>query len=260
MNSKIFLLLIIASIGLFSCDEDYELNKTVIDEIIFHENVDQVGKYIYNRDGSVKRYEFHFDNKFLEYTDYLYSGNKLITRNYYEKRSDGNFTIFAHDTFAYNSEEQLTQAILNEDSPGEAIYELTWDGSRVSRIDYTTFSSGVAYQSFYTIVYDERGNATTITYFYLDGGQQILNFILECEYDDHVNPLAELSAPYEYLLAGPNNVIRQTQRSSVDDVPYAIHDIEYDYNELDMPVQKNEQINLHGDISNIQVKYLYKKI
>lgn len=133
MKAKIYSFLIFI-VSLTSCEEDTSLNKMVLDKIIYHENADQVGIYQYHQNGLIKRYEYHFDNILLYYTDYAYSGDKLSSKKIYEKTIAGDYKLLQQDI--YNYEFGRLKSVYMGDSQ-ENIFSFTWDGEKITRVDYS---------------------------------------------------------------------------------------------------------------------------
>lgn len=254
---NVFLVALLAC--LLSCDEDDFLDKTVIDKIVFHENADQVGVFKYLKTGRIKTYEYHFDNVLVQYTDYKYDGNNLVAKIYYEITNSGTFEVIAEDSFTYNSDGAIQTAIIDKARPTQASYAFTWANGNLSRIDRSSSSLGAPYHSFSEIVYDAHGNALKETYYNLVNDIAELSYLVAYEYDDKINPLREFADPFDVVANSPNNVVKKIQRSTVDSEPYAVTDITYNY-DSDMPILKDEKINLYSDVTEIQTKFFYRKI
>jgi hypothetical protein len=230
-----------------------------LDEIIFHENADQIGKYQYHPNGLIKRYEFRFEGKLEEYTDYLYSGNKLNSKKTYQITIDGNYQLIRTDTFAYDASGNIEVVYFDKDGSLETIYSFTWEDEKVTRVDYSSAWTGVFHMNFYEIEYDNLGNASKMTYFNNDA-EPVLSFIVEYEYDDNVNPLRGMTELKDCMSRNPNNVRKISQRSNQESPPHSVTEIEYTYNEFGLPQKKVEVTDSYGDISSSTVKFLYRRM
>ncbi|MBL7858806.1 MAG: hypothetical protein JNM57_14045 [Cyclobacteriaceae bacterium] len=263
MSAKLFRFVLMAFVlvGISSCEKDEALNKRVLDKIIFHENVDQVGKYVYNSDGKIMRYEYYFDKQLVEYYDFIYNREgKLVTKAYFEKKASGAFVKIYEDVLTYNASGQNDKITLG--GPAGTKYFITWDGDKISRIDYITSYFGVEHRSFFVLEYDANKNVSQTTYYTIEGEDEIFNFVVNYEYDEKDNPKANFPDPYDLInnYNTPNNVVKIIQRSTLDGIPHTITDIVYQYNEFNLPTEKTETINSYGSVSEIHNKFFYKII
>ena len=260
MKTQILASLFIA-LQLISCrDDDTSLNKTVIDKIVYHENVDQIGSFEYNPNGSIRRYNYNFNGAVVQYTDFVYSDGKLSSKVYFEKNGAGAFEIIRRDLFVYDGGGNLSQLTQDKDGASEYVYDFTWTDGRISRVDYTHSSFGENYHSFIENQYDFKGNVQRQMYFDIVDDQSVLSSVVDYEYDDKTNPLVEFAQPNDVVLRSPNNVLKQTQRANPGADAFATHEISYTYNAALLPEQKTEVITLYGDVTESVVKIFYKKI
>ena len=244
-----------------SCrNDDTSLNKVVLDKIVYHENADQIGVFEYNSNGSIRRYNYNFNGPTVQYTDFVYSDNKLSSKVHFEKNNNGSFDIISRDVFTYANDGKLEQVIKDKDGAAEYVYDFTWSDDQISRVDYRRSSLGVEYHSFIENQYDGNGNVIRQMYFDIVDDQTKLSAVLDLEYDDKTNPLADFADPNDLVLRSPNNVSKKVQRSNPGAEAYATHIITYNYNAAELPEEKTEIATLYGDVTESYVKIFYKKI
>ncbi len=266
MKIKNLLYLATLLLILSSCKDDDFLNKLVLDKIVYHENVDQIGQFKYNSDGKIQQYQDFFNNKQTSYIDYKYSDGSLKERDYFSTYSGGDsFIQTQSQLFSYTANGELHKAYVDDSAQDVSeIYTYTWVDGNVSKVEIASQGSS-RLEKFYEMQYDANGNVVKRLFYVLEDDSFILYYILEYEYDNKINPLFALGEPIDLLTSipnniSPNNVIKILQRVNEDKDPYAITEMEYTYNEFDLPVTKKETINLFNQLSETNTKYFYKKI
>ncbi len=268
MNIKTLLYLIIILITAASCNDDHFLNKLVLDKVVYHENIDQIGQFKYNSNGTVQRYEYYFDNNKDEYLDYLYSNGKLSAKNYYHKLSNTDnspYLLTQTQLFTYSPNGEIAKAYLDTENVSY-VYSFVWSNGEIVKIEVSYHSESSATESTYEMQYDVNGNVIKRLFYTANEDNTLtLDYIVEYEYDNKINPLFESNDPIDLLSStpnniSPNNVVKMVQRSSEDSEPYYIEEIEYIYNEFDLPVEKTESIIMDGQESGSTIKFFYKKI
>lgn len=245
---------------LTSCEDDTFLDRTVLDKIVFHENVDQVGTYQYHSNGLLKKYLYTFNGSEVEYTDYHYNGEKLASRTIYQVDNNGEFDLVRTDVFTYHTDGNLSEMTNSYFGTTEDTYSFSWQNKNVIRIDRTSVSSMGVQKDFYELEYDNQGNVSKAFFYDNNGEVPELGFILEYEYDDKVNPQRDAHEPVIHELRSVNNAIKIIQRQDRDSEPYAVTTRAYTYNSLDLPTEKKEVITLYGSVYEKINKYFYKKI
>lgn len=65
-------------------------SRIVLDSILYHENVNQYGKYHYEN-GMISKCEYYFDDKLVDYQEYVRQSGLLRTIETWEKQTDGTF-------------------------------------------------------------------------------------------------------------------------------------------------------------------------
>jgi hypothetical protein len=255
-------------LSLLSCKDDDLLNKLVLDKIVYHENVDQVGQFKYYSHGSIQQYQYYFDNKKIDYTNYLYKNGRLISKEFYTKlnnSADSPYVLTNTTLFTYYQTGEIARAYLERTlSETTDVYKYTWRNGNATKVEIV-YDSTPSTQSIYEMQYDANGNVIKRLHFIVDNDVPTLDFVIEYEYDNKINPLFELHEPIDLLTdtpknISPNNVVKSVQRLTEDGEAYSTTEIEYTYNEFDLPVEKIEFTNLNGQESESIVKFLYKKI
>lgn len=245
---------------LISCnDDDQSLNKVVVDNIVYHEDADQIGKFVYHADGKIQAYQYYVDDVMVTYDEYIYTNDKLTAKNYFTLTNEG-YKLTDTDTYLYGSDGKLSQYLRLKNKPMETLYTLTWDGDHVVRMDYQYYSIATLIKGYYEIEYDSKGNAVKITAYFFDGDTPLPNYTSEIEYDDKVNPLVDFYEAYDFTLKSPNNVLKITSTNSSTFNVFSTTVYDYEYNEFDLPAMKKETIDSNGDHSEAEHKIFYRKL
>ena len=265
MKIKIYGLFLLL-LSLLSCKDDESLNKLVLDKIVYHENVDQVGQFKYYSNGTIQQYQYYFDNKQKEYTNYLYKNGRLVRKEFYSQLNnpiESPYILTNTTLFTYYPTGEIARAYLDRTlSKTTDIYRYTWSNGNAVKVEII-YDSGTT--SIYEMQYDAKGNVIKRLHFNVDNDVPTLDFVIEYEYDNKINPLFELNEPIDLLTnipknISPNNVVKSVQRLTEDGEAYSTTEIEYTYNEFDLPMEKIESTNLNGQESQSTVKFFYKRI
>lgn len=255
-------------LSLLSCNDDDSLNKLVLDKIVYHENIDQVGQFKYHSNGAIQQYQYYFDNKQIDYTNYLYKNGRLTSKEFYTKLNnsvESPYILTNTTLFTYYQTGEIARAYLEQAlSETTDVYKYSWSNGNAVKVEII-YDSGTSVQSIYEMQYDANGNVIKRLHFVVDNDVPTLDFVIEYEFDNKINPLFELHEPIDLLTdipknISPNNVVKSVQRLTVDGEAYSTTLIEYTYNKFDLPVEKIESTNLNGQESESTVKFFYKKI
>ncbi|MEO7987930.1 MAG: hypothetical protein ABI663_00210 [Chryseolinea sp.] len=265
MKIKIYGLFLLL-LSLLSCKDDESLNKLVLDKIVYHENIDQVGQFKYYSNGTIEQYQYYFDSKKIDYTNYLYKNGKLISKEFYTQSSNpvgSPYTLINTALFTYYQTGEIARAYSDGTSPETTdIYKYTWSNGNAVKVEILY---GIGTTGIYEMQYDTNGNVIKRLHFIVDNDLPTLDFVIEYEYDNKINPLFDLHEPIDLLTnipknISPNNVVQSVQRLTEDGEAYSTTEIEYTYNEFNLPVEKIESTNLNGQETQSTVKFFYKRI
>jgi hypothetical protein len=257
---------IIAFMLIFSAcskDDDNFLNKLVVDQIVYHENINQIGKYVYNGEGRVIRYEYYFNDNLVEYTVFALDGGKLKSKTTYSLGNDGKYMITSKDLMEYNSSGQLIKMTNSLGDRYVTNYTFTYDADRIGKVAYTSpLGDDQTVVTYFLIEYDANGNAKKQTYHSVSDGSDVLTSTVIYEFDDKLNPRFDINDPYDmfnYNDKNRNNVTKIIHKSANDEV-ILTKDITYTYNEDKFPITRTEETVTNGSPSSSIIKFTYKKI
>jgi hypothetical protein len=262
--------LLVACIATFiftlsGCNKDEDavplLNKMVVDQIIWHTNVDQIGKNVYDAEGRIIRYDYYFNGSRVEYVEYSYQSNALTLRKVYDIDLDGKFVLSGTDEMTYNSSHQLV-SIKRDRLYMKNEYALTYDGNHVKKMAYSTqFNGGTTDYSYYLYEYDAKGNVSKRTSYSIANETEIVNSITTYQYDEKVNPQAGFMDPGVVIEneGNANNITGYVMKTE-NGQAIATYEIAYTYNEQNLPLTRTETIITGNQTTQKEIKYLYKKI
>lgn len=227
----IFIFLITAG-----CREDGEdfPSGVYLQQVIYHQNVDQIRTYHYNNQGLLSLREYHFNGKLIEKFSYLYSDGFISRIEYYGIRNNYDMTLYPgeHLVYEYESGKIVKSALI---PGGNTVVYLYNDKGQVTK---TSLSS----QEYTTYEYDDKGNIIKSLVYKGD----TLYWKFFCWYDNMKNPFYQVDPVHDNFSSldlvnykCQNNVLRSVFINEKQDT-ISQSEFIYTYDSNRLPVKSYE--------------------
>ena len=204
-----------------------------LEQVIYHQNVDQINHYYYNKSGLLTEREYQFNSVIAEKFLFQYTDGQISRIDFYAMKNNTDQTLYHQFYLLY--EYASGKIIKSTNFPEEISYTYEYDSEgRVQKI------SGP--ESVTNYEYDISGNVIKSDATY--AGNQKWNFYYE--YDtmknpfQHVDPIYGNSGGVDFIsYKCPNNVVKQTFINEHLDTVY-VSEYYYTYNDHHLPVESYE--------------------
>jgi hypothetical protein len=200
---KIVILALICLI-FYSCKKDKDADDVSIPGALakefYHKQADQVRIFHYNKDKTLRQYEYAFDNAVVERTEFRYVDGRVSGLDLYRKENN-TWKLISQTLPLYDNKKRLSEITIVYPAgtiPTSGI--LTWPAKYTFQYDNelsTKFSSGVVYHmennvlianSEYHFEYDNLGNLTTEELSSISNGTKTKLAVTIYEYLQQQNP------------------------------------------------------------------------
>lgn len=197
-------ILILSCFILSSCKKDKDEGDVLIPGALakefYHKQADQVRIYHYNKDKTIKQYEYAFDSAVVERIEFRYEDGRVAGLDLYVKENNA-WKLSSQTFYQYDNNKRLSEiAIVYPEGMSPSSGILTWPAKYTFRYDNelsTKFSSCVVYHkqndvlipnSEYHLEYDNLGNLTTEELSSVSNGTKTKLAVTKYEYLQQKNP------------------------------------------------------------------------
>lgn len=276
MKTRIPFILALFILAFASCENDEPVAKTVLEKIVSTTDQGSFNTYFYNENGLPTRREFYVANQLVQYTNYNYTDGQLTSKDYYESLIQA-FSLSRTYGFQYSADRKLIRITIDKGLRKGAFYTLLWEGDKIVRVDFDYVDKWSEVHETLKMEYNAAGNMNKLSCYEngTPGFDPKLNFVIEYEFDDKVNPLFGVIDPSDFVanlqcrmcpsgaavnnMLSPNNVVRETRTDGNSNTFGRVNHV-YMYDSFDRPSKmKTDQIIGSMEIST-ESKFIYRKL
>ncbi|WP_207515182.1 hypothetical protein [Longitalea luteola] len=184
----------------------------------YHKQVDQVRIFYYNKDKTLKQYEYSFDNNVAERVEFRYVEGRLASLDLYKK--DNNTWKLVNQTMpVYYNNKRLSDIIIvypGDPVPSSGI--LTWPAKYTFQYENDTstrFSACIVYHrenntlipnAEYRFEYDSLGNITVEEQYTINNGTKTKQSVTIYEYLQQKNPKYQMEDILDFQAYNSPNI------------------------------------------------------